>query len=203
MTDSRVAFLSAADSFVAQVARIPVRDLAGPGLGDWDLRALLGHTSRSLVTVETYLDQPADAVAVDSAAGYYALVTSGGATTGDAVTERGRQAGAALGDDPAGFVRALAEQVREKLALHDASYLLTTIAGGMRLDEYLRTRTFELVVHGYDVAAASGIEPGLDSVALVDAATLAAEVAVATGSGPDLLMALTGRRPLPQGFTVV
>ena len=203
MTDRRHAFLSAADSFVAQVERIPLDRLTGPGLDDWDLRSLVGHTSRSLVTVETYLDQPAEAVALETAADYYALIATSGAATGDAVVERGRQAGTALGDDPATYVGDLAARVRAKLDLHDAAYVLTTIAGGMRLGEYLRTRTFELVVHGYDIAAACGVEPAFDPPALADAATLAAEVAVLTGRGDDLLLAVTGRRALPDGFSVV
>ena len=117
--------------------------------------------------------------------------------------ERGRQAGLALGDDPAPHVAALAARVREKLAAYDAAYLLTTIAGGMRLDEYLRTRTFELVVHGLDIGAVTGIDPAFEQQPLVDAATLAAEVAALSGRAPDLLLAATGRRPLPEGFTVV
>jgi hypothetical protein len=201
--DSRRSFLSAAETYVAQVARIPLDSLAGPGLGAWDLRALIGHTSRSLVTVETYLDEPAEAVALGAAADYYALLASGGASSGDAVIERGRQAGAAMGDDPAAFVRGLADRVREKLKRYDAAYALTTIAGGMHLGDYLRTRTFELVVHGYDIAAASGVEPDVDAAALLDATTLAAEVAVSMGRGDGLLLALTGRRALPQGFSVV
>jgi hypothetical protein len=67
MSDSRTSYLSAARSFVAQVAEIPVEALPGPGLGDWDLRSLVGHTSRSLVTVETYLDHPAEALEVPPA----------------------------------------------------------------------------------------------------------------------------------------
>ena len=38
-----------------------------PGLGEWDIRALVGHTSRSLVTVEVYLARPAASVEVASA----------------------------------------------------------------------------------------------------------------------------------------
>jgi uncharacterized protein (TIGR03083 family) len=203
VTDSRSAFLSAADTFVAQVAAIPLEQLDGPGLGAWDLRALVGHTSRSLVTVETYLDQPAETLEVATAADYYLLIAATGAASGDAVTERGLQAGAALGDDPAGFVRDLAVRVGAKMERYDASYLLTTIAGGMPLGEYLRTRTFELVVHGLDIGRACGVEPALDESALVETATLAAEVAVRSGQGPPLLAALTGRGTLPPGFTVV
>jgi hypothetical protein len=93
--------------------------------------------------------------------------------------------------------------VADALATYDDSYRLTTIAGGMRLDEYLRTRTFELVVHGLDIAAASGVEPAFSREPLLDAATLAAEVTASSDRAPDLLLAVTGRRPLPPGFTVV
>lgn len=201
--DPRTTFLAAADTFVAQVAAIPLGLLDGPGLGDWDLRALVGHTSRSLVTVETYLDQPAAEVAVPSAAGYYLAIAEALGADGPAVTERGRQAGAALGDDPAAYVAALAARVREKLDRYDPEYVLTTIAGGMRLHDYLRTRVFELVVHGLDIDAATGAEPTLGQEPLRDAATLAAEVAVLSGRGAELVLALTGRRELPHRFSIV
>jgi hypothetical protein len=203
MTDSRAAYLSAAESYVAQVARIPVSALDGVGLGDWDLRALVGHTSRSLVTVDTYLDDPAVAVDVANAATYYLAIADALDAGGDAIVERGRQAGQALGDDPAAAVRSLASRVRDKLAAYDDSYLLTTIAGGMRLDEYFRTRTFELVVHGLDIALASGVDPAFAEAPLVDAATLAAEVSVLSGRGRELILATTGRSALPEGFSIV
>ncbi|MGC4111648.1 MAG: maleylpyruvate isomerase N-terminal domain-containing protein [Nocardioides sp.] len=195
--------MSSAASFAAQVARIPVAELDGPGLGQWDLRALVGHASRSLVTVDTYLEQPADEVVVGSAAEYY-LAIAGALGAGDAaIVERGVAAGAALGGDPAAYVEDLRARVAEKLTSYDDSYLLTTIAGGMRLDEYLRTRTFELVVHGLDIAVASGVDPTFADGPLVDAGTLAAEVAALSGHGASLLLALTGRRSLPSGFSVV
>jgi uncharacterized protein (TIGR03083 family) len=203
MADSRTAFLTAATSFVDQVARIPADALTGPGLGEWDLRALVGHTSRSLVTVETYLDQPAIEVVVPTAAGYYLAIADVVAAGGAEIVERGRQAGLALGDEPATYVAELADRVREKLAGYDPAYVLTTIAGGMRLEEYLRTRTFELVVHGLDIGQASGMAPAFAQEALVDAVTLAAEVAARTERGPELLLAMTGRGTLPQGFSVV
>jgi hypothetical protein len=203
VTHHRAAFLSAARSYVDQVAAIPVAALAGPGLGDWDLRSLVGHASRSLVTVETYLDRPATEAAVPTAAAYYLAIGHTGGASSDAVVERGRQAGQALGADPATYVRDLAARASGKLAAYDAAYLLTTIVGGMRLEEYLRTRTFELVVHGFDIAVASGVDPAFDDVPLVDSATLAAEVAALSGRSRELLLAVTGRQPLPGGFTIV
>jgi hypothetical protein len=203
MIASRASYLSAAGCFVAQVAAIPVDALPGPGLGEWDLRSLVGHASRSLVTVETYLDQPADVVEVPTAAAYYLRIAESGGANSPAITERGRQAGVAMGDDPAAFVRDLAARVADKLTACDDAYVLTTIAGGMRLEEYLRTRIFELVVHGLDIAAACGVDPAFDEEPIVDATTLAAEAAARSGQGPDLLLAMTGRRSLRVDFTVV
>ncbi len=196
-------FSSAARAVGAAVARIPPHAWDGPGLGEWTLRDLVGHTSRSLVTVETYLDQPATEVAVPTAADYYVAIASSLGAGGAEIVERGRLAGLALGDDPATFVHDLAARVRDRLAGFDPTYVLTTIAGGMPLEEYLRTRTFELVVHGLDLERACGVAPEFGTDALIDAATLAAEVAVLTGHGPDLLLALTGRAGLPDGLSVV
>ena len=203
MSDPRASFLSATDTFVSLVGRLRVEVLGGPGLGGWDLRSLVGHASRSLVTVETYLGQPADRVEVPSAAEYYAWAAEVVRADPAAVDARGREAGAALGADPAGYVRALAERVRGALDGRDGASVLPTLGGAMRLDDYLRTRTFELVVHGLDISAASGVPVEFSPDALADATTLAAEIAVTTGRGPAVLLALTGRTPLAPGFSVV
>lgn len=203
MPQSRSTFLAAAQSYAAQVAAIPPSELTGPGLGDWDLRALVGHASRSLVTVESYLDSPAEVAEVPDAPAYYLAIAGIGDADPSAVVERGRAAGAALGEDPAASVHDLAARVGDKLAAYDDDFLLTTIAGGMRLDEYLRTRIFELVVHGLDIAVACGVDPAFHEDALLDASRLAAEVSVRSGRGATLLLALTGRHRLPEGFSVV
>src|SRR5919199_1288741 len=52
--ESRRAFADAADWFVRTAALVGER-WGEPGLGEWDVRALVGHTSRSFLTVETYL----------------------------------------------------------------------------------------------------------------------------------------------------
>src|SRR3954464_2946063 len=64
-------YLEAAGSFVDLVGTLP-SPLAGPGLGDWDLRSLVGHTARSLVTVSEYLRRPAPSVDVETAVDYVA-----------------------------------------------------------------------------------------------------------------------------------
>lgn len=67
----RAAFREAATLFVETVARVPDNAWETPGLGAWTLRALVGHTSRSLVTVETYLDAGATEIIITSPADYY------------------------------------------------------------------------------------------------------------------------------------
>lgn len=175
----------------------------GPGLGVWDLRSLVGHTSRSLVTVTSYLDVPAAREDLPSAAAYVAGTAAIAAADAAAVAERGRQAGQDLGPDPAREVARRATAALTKVAAADPEALISTIGGGMRVRTYLATRTFELVVHGYDIADAVGIDADFGEVALAEATALAAEVAVRLGHGTDLLRGLTGRGPWPDGFVVV
>lgn len=126
-----------------------------------------------MITIESYLDIPAPREDVASATDYYAVAATMTAADEAAVLERGRQAGLALGADWA------------------------------RLSVYLQTRIFELVVHGNDIAAATGLSFNPPDDALESAVVLAAQIAVTTGQGTDVLMALTGRRLLPPGFCVV
>lgn len=198
--DPRADFGTAAHWFADLVRLIPADDWEQPGLGEWDVRALVGHTSRSLITVDTYLDQPAERVVIESPEDYYLHIESLSRLPG--VAERGRVAGGALGDDPAAAVTDLCERVLARIPVDDP--VIETIAGGMRLSDYLPTRTFELVVHGHDIVAATQIDaPALDPDLLTATIGLAGRVAVLSGHGPAVLNALTGRAPLAPGFSVV
>ena len=48
-------FRRAASGFVEAVSSLGDADWIRPALGAWDVRALVGHTSRALSTVDTYL----------------------------------------------------------------------------------------------------------------------------------------------------
>ncbi len=197
---SQQAFADAAEWFVATTAVVDGRWDA-PGLGEWDVRSLVGHTSRSLLTVETYLGRPAEVVEVESAVGYYEATRA--LAAGPGVAERGREAGAALGADPAAAVAAIAARVLPVVAACDGTELVTTIAGGMRLRDYLPTRTFELVVHTADLAAAIGVPSEPPAVPAAQALELLARLAVTKDLAGPLLRAATGREGLPPGFTVL
>ncbi len=198
--DERAAFRAASAWFLTTVDGVGDR-WSEPGLGEWTVRDLVGHTSRSLVTVETYLAAEPGEVTVASALDYYLAIRE--ASTGPAVAERGRQAGAAMGADPVGFLAGLAERVLAKVESAADDAFVATIAGGMRLIDYLPTRTFELVVHTADLAAALDAPSDPPAEAADSALHLAAQLAREHGAAVDVLLALTGRRPLPAGFTLV
>src|SRR5829696_10417235 len=198
--DSRDTFAEAAQAFVELVRAVPPDAWDGPGLGEWDLRSLVAHTSRSLITVETYLSQPANREDVVSAAAYYAAIST---IDPAAVAGRGREAGRALGDDPVAAIQSLVTRVLGVVERAE-NPLITSAAGGVRLRTYLPTRTFELVVHGLDIAAAANLPaPDYGYTLLSEVAEVAARAAVLQGRGLQLIRALTSRAPLPDGFSVV
>jgi uncharacterized protein (TIGR03083 family) len=202
--DPIATFASAARSFAELVGDIPAGAWDGPGLGEWDLRSLVGHASRSLITVSTYLQTPAEREDVASPQEYYAKVNpSALGMDPAAVVERGRQAGADLGDDPAATVDGLVDRVLGELSGID-DRLIEVIGGrGIRLFTYLPTRVFELAVHSLDIAGAVGISFTLPADVLDEAMALATRIATSTGKGETVLLSLTGRRALPSAFSVV
>lgn len=198
--DSCRAFTDAAKWFVRTAAVVGDRWHL-PGLGEWDVRALVGHTSRSLLTVETYLARPAPAVEVASAAEYFRATRV--AAADPAVAARGRDAGTALGTDPAAGVAQISARVLRLVDTQDGTELMTTIAGGMELGDYLPTRTFELAVHTADLATALGVRPDVPATAAAQALHVIADLAVADGLAGPLLLAATGRPGLPARFSVL
>ena len=198
----RDAFVGAVDYFIATVARVPTDGWDRPGLGEWSVRALVGHTSRALLTVETYLAAGAARVDVPGPVEYFLVALATIADHG-AIAERGRQAGAALGDDPAEAVRALAERVVARVQRAADTDLVGTPVGGMTLMAYLPTRVFELAIHTLDLSAALGVAGSLPDAAAAVTLDLVAALARQRGRDTDLLLAATGRGALPAGYTVL
>ena len=86
---------------------------------------------------------------------------------------------------------------------HDGTALLTTIAGGMRLQDYLPTRTFELVVHTADLALALGVPIDAPPTAAAQALDIVTGIALTDGTAGSLLLLATGRTGLPERFSVM
>ncbi|WP_216917967.1 maleylpyruvate isomerase N-terminal domain-containing protein [Nocardia noduli] len=197
-------YVSAASSFAGLVREVPGECWDRPGLGEWDLRSLVGHASRALTTVGTYLGSAAENEDIASPEQYYAGAKAAASTVDQAgVVERGRQAGIELGSDPAASIEVLLRAVVKQLDAGE-DRLIRVVGGlGMRLHSYLPTRTFELAVHSLDIAAAVDVPFELPADVLDETAVLAARIAVAIGSGTTMLKSMTGRAQLPPSFSVV
>jgi hypothetical protein len=218
--DPRQLFATTASWFVEVIGALPTPDddpalWVAPALGVWDVRALVGHANRALLTVAAYLsaedglvDSPEVGDDVVDAVGYL-RATAGSVADPDDVAARGVAAGAALGSAPAAAV-ALARDGALAAVDSTGREARITVVGGLRLpvDEYLRTRVLELVAHGDDLVRAVAGAGRVVTVAVPEEAVRAScllltEVAVRRGDGPLLLRALSGRGALPAGYSVL
>jgi hypothetical protein len=190
---NRSVYLAAAGRFADLVDSIPVGRWQQPGLGEWDLRALVGHTSRALTTVLEYLQRPAEQVVCGTAADYLAAAAGAQADPllHEGIAARGVAAGAGLGDDPAAAVHRLVTEVAA--ALPDGDPLITTFAGGMRLEPYLQTRVFELTVHSLDLTDALGTDFAFPADAVEQTLLLLTQVSARSGRAAEAIRLLTGR----------
>ncbi len=198
---NRDAFEQAARWFTSVVAKATGR-LDEPGLGEWSIGDLIGHTSRALLTTESYLARPAATVEVRSPVEYFASILATGVDH-SAIAQRGREAAASLGDDPVASVQAMSERVLERVHTAQEGTLVTTPVGGMRLVDYLPTRTFELTVHTCDLACALGQALEVPQLPAAQSLSIISGLAIEAGNAGLLLLSTTGRQQLPFGFTVV
>jgi hypothetical protein len=195
----RNAFREAAEWF-ATVSEQAGDRLDQEALGVWNVRDLIGHTSRAVTTVETYLLTDELPVEVPTAVDYYLKALKGDPAR---IAERGRQAGQALGDRPSGAVAAAVERITELVYSQADHARFNTAVGVMKLTEYLPTRTFELTVHTCDLVRALGLSGNVPPSAAATALRISAGLAVARNVAAPLLLALTGRTALPEGFSIV
>lgn len=196
-------FTEASAAFVGVVRQVPPAEWESPGLGTWSVRSLVGHTSRALTTVEEYLalEEP-ESVTLHRAEEYFSTFVTE-ATDPAQVARRGVEAGERLGPDPLAAILLARERTLAALAAQRPGRIIAVRGAALPLEEYLRTRVFELVVHSLDIGRAIKTDVDIPPAPLADSVLLAASLASAAGSGKVLLAALTGRGGLPAGFSVV
>jgi len=164
MADALIAFLDAASTAVHVLERpeLAERWRQDSVLPRFAVAALAGHLARGMTTVEQYLDGPEPDEAGISAARYFHTVIRSADISDpahQAIRDRGADAAAAGPAALAGDARAALGRLSSRLAGVGAGRRLR-VAGGlvMTLDEYLRTRVVELVVHADDLATSLGVE---------------------------------------------
>jgi uncharacterized protein (TIGR03083 family) len=193
MDQARTSFTSASAYFCGVLAAVRPADFERPALGTWSVLELIAHGNRAHVTLVDYVERPVDVATVP--ADYFSA---------DAIDRRAREAVAELGADPAGVVAAWAERARRIAAAASEDTVVGTPGGPVTLAAYLPSRTAELVLHGLDLAAALGhdaVVPQVPADSLTATAGFLAERATARGHGLDVVLGLSGRRPLPIGFS--
>ncbi|HEY8094268.1 MAG TPA: maleylpyruvate isomerase family mycothiol-dependent enzyme [Acidimicrobiales bacterium] len=193
----RAAFPDAAEVFLATLAAVGPDQWDQPGLGEWTVRELAAHALRAFQTLQRHCDTRAEGPVVEAAPGYYRAVAQI-ADVHAGVAQRGHEAGAQL-VDPFATARMTVEQALGRLAATSDEHVGETFAGPMRLADYLPTRVVELGIHTLDLQRATGQPLTLPASATgVILGTLAELSDV-----PLLLLAMTGRQALPDGFNVL
>ena len=182
-------FVEASRFLVAVTGTVPRDRWDGPGLGEWSLRELAAHADRGQTTVVEYLLHPREPEPPDS--DYF---------TEENVAARAREAVAALGDDPAAAIDASSRRAVELLERTPSDAVVGGPAGTMPLALYLPSRTAELTIHGLDIARALGVEVTPPPRALRESLLFVAHRA-SSRSGEEVLLALTGRGRLPDGYS--
>jgi hypothetical protein len=194
-------YLQAASAFVETAALIPLTSLDRPGLGEWTIRDLLGHTNRSITLIAQYASN--DPVVVHNAAAYYQSAATV-AVDPSAIAQRGRDAGAALGDDPMSIIRNNLDLTTAVLRGDPIPSSFATPFGVVARDAYLSSRIVELVTHTDDLTRAAHLpEASFDAEARVLVSAILCHLAVLRGNGAVVIAALTGRAALPDGFSVL
>jgi uncharacterized protein (TIGR03083 family) len=198
-------FAAASAAVVEVVADVPDDAWAAPGLGEWSVRELVAHTLRAWTTLRDYLADPVPPA--DSPVLTAAQYLAGGLTVPgihEGVAQRARDEVATLGEDPSSVVRELAGATTALVDGLPDDRLLPTRFGVLTLAEYLRTRAFELTVHGLDVVRATGQPaPAALTGCAAPALALVAEVAGERGMAVPLLTVATGRGALPDGYSLM
>ena len=178
-------FETAAHSFLDLVAEVKVSQWSEPALGVWDVRSLVGHTGRAITVVEQYLlADPAPEVTTPDAETYYVEVL-GEYTDNDAIAARGVEAGKALTENSGAEFEAALGRAMALISSSGPDRIVAIGPIGIPLDEYLRTRVFELVVHSMDIAKATGLPHGMPAAVVANVADLAARVGVRKGDGEE------------------
>ena len=200
--DIRETYLEAGEFFAGVVDTIDIDGFEAPALGEWLVRDLIGHTYRAFTTVLSYSEKPGDSVEIERPVDYFLKVLEG-TIDHKQIAERGRAAGLEIIDDPKMRVRGFAMYVKNKLDGLSDDHIMATVVGGMRLIDYLPTRTFELIIHTMDLAKALGVKAEPPENGMEATLQILGQLALYRGHAPDLVLAATGRHGLPDGFSVL
>ena len=129
-------------------------------LPEFSVAALAGHLLRGMATVEIYLEKPTPAANPIGAVEYYlsaGLTSDPHSTLNRDIRARGAQMSSRGAVEVASTARSVLQRLQAGLPSQPPDRCLTVLGGVcITLDEYLRTRVVELVIHADDLALSCG-----------------------------------------------
>ncbi len=176
-------------------------------LSGYEVSALAGHLARAVLVVEGYLDapEPGEGREPSTAAGYFAVVLGNDDPVESefhaAVRRRGAEAAADGPDALLASVRTATARLGDRLPAIDAAHRRVPVLQNLvlTLDEYLRTRLVELVVHLDDLAVSlDRRDPELPEAAYREVAGVLGEVAAVRAGGLATVRSLARAERHPQ-----
>ncbi|MFN2556399.1 MAG: maleylpyruvate isomerase N-terminal domain-containing protein [Nitriliruptorales bacterium] len=176
-------------------------------LGGYDVSGLAGHLGRAVLVVEHYLDapEPAGGRELKTAVDYFVLVLGNHDPIDSEfhIGVRRRSAAAAAGGADAllASVETATARLSEQLPAIDTSQRRVSVLHDLvlTLDEYLRTRLVELVVHLDDLAVSlDRQDPELPEAAYREVAALLGELAAVRAGGLATVRSLARAERHPQ-----
>ena len=168
-------------------------------LAEFTVAGLAGHLLRGIMTVETYLDAPAVVGASLSAVEYYqatGLTSDPESKLNRDIRTRGEEMAVGGASLVAAAARMVLHRLTSRLDSEDPRRNVTVLGGAViTLEEYLRTRVVELVVHSDDLALSVGLgdQLGLNEATSRIAIEAMVELARARHGDVAVLRALTRR----------
>ena len=177
---TRKAVLAQFENVREAVGTLSEEQLASPTrLGEWTVRDLAAHLTMAVESVSRALERPAPPKAELNALDY----ASATAAHASAIAEGSHHLAEAHPDLAARYAD-VERRITDALEAAPQGRIIDTRAGGMLLDDYLVTRTIELVVHTDDLnAAVPGLDVPVDRTALATCVRVLADTLAARAPG--------------------
>ena len=198
---AREVFREATEYYVATVSMITSGQWDSPGLGVWNVRDLVGHTSRALLTVEQYSAEPLTGAEAEGPVSFFLRAFN--EADSNEIADRGKESGEGLGADPAQSLRSIADRVSDRMGDVPDEAVLGTPRGPIRMIDYLETRVFELTIHTMDIQTAVGQPLTPPQSALQTTMRILGDLVLAHGKGAEVALTLTGRQSLSSPFRLL
>ncbi len=187
-------------------ARALVQLLGAPVLRDqwtapsvlegWSCGLVAGHVARSVLQVEWFLDADEPSVPTVTAVDYYAALTGvrdAGSALNTGVRARSEEMAALGWSGLLTETTASLDRLDARLPVEPPTRCVEAFGRPMLLDQYLRTRTVELSIHGDDLALSLGVDGVIPDACIEAAASVLEDVAFRRHGALAVLRALARR----------